>query len=165
MEKKCKLCKETKPLSEFYLTGNGSHGVRPRCKECTSKVERERYGSNAEFRWYKISKQAERLRNDPAHKAKHMLACRRWHLNKHYGMTLDRFDEILESQGGGCAICGKKPIKGDQGSRMVVDHCHDKKVIRGILCDLCNTALGKFHDDVEILGNAIKYLQSRKLTQ
>jgi hypothetical protein len=49
-----------------------------------------------------------------------------------------------------------------QKTRMVVDHCHSTNKVRGILCDLCNTALGKFHDDVNLLSNAIGYLNKGK---
>ena len=53
----------------------------------------------------------------------------------------------------GCEICG------DTESRPVVDHCHEKMVIRGILCDSCNMGLGKFYDNPASLQNAIKYLE------
>jgi hypothetical protein len=68
------------------------------------------------------------------------------------------FDAIVSSQGGGCAICSIKPEDGKPKTRMVVDHCHKTNKVRGILCDLCNTAIGKFHDDVSKLAKAIKYL-------
>ena len=43
-----------------------------------------------------------------------------------------------------------------------LDHCHETGEFRGFLCNSCNTGLGKFKDDPEILLNAIAYLQGHK---
>lgn len=160
--KKCTHCKKEKPFTEYYPVANGVSGVRPRCKECMKFLEQKKYGENAEFRWSKLSKQGIKLRTDPEHKAKHQESQRRWHLKKHYGLTQEMFDDMVLLQGGGCAICGTKQEDGNQKTRMVVDHCHQTKKVRGILCDLCNTAIGKFHDDVSKLENAIRYLKNER---
>lgn len=44
-------------------------------------------------------------------------------------------------------------------SKLVVDHCHDTGIVRGLLCHNCNRALGLFKDKIEVLKNAIKYLE------
>lgn len=50
--------------------------------------------------------------------------------------------ELLDAyQEGKCAICGKDCSK--SGSRLVMDHCHESGLIRGLLCDGCNTSEGK----------------------
>jgi hypothetical protein len=41
----------------------------------------------------------------------------------------------------------------------VVDHNHDTGEVRGILCHSCNTALGRFGDDVWLLQAALDYLK------
>jgi len=160
MEKKCSTCKIVKPLGDFYPIANGSKGVRPSCKECSTKKEREKYGSDAEFRWSKISKQAIKMQQDPEHKKHHRMMVRRWHLKNAYGLSLKDFDDLLQSQDGGCAICKTKEVYGETKTRMVVDHCHKTNKVRGILCDLCNTALGKFRDDTKLLEKAIAYLNT-----
>ena len=160
--KKCTHCKKEKPLSEYYPVANGVRGVRPKCKECTRILEKKKYGENDEFRWSKLSKQAIKLRTDPEHKARHQESQRRWHLKSNYGLTTEAFDAMVTSQGGGCAICGIKPETGVPKTRMVVDHCHKTNTVRGILCDLCNTAIGKFHDDVLKLESAIRYLKNER---
>lgn len=160
--KKCSTCKIEKPLSEFYPIANGVGGVRPRCKVCACAAEKKKYGERDEFRWSKLSKQAIKLRDDPEHKRNHMLAQRRWHLKKNYGITIEDFSAMLDAQGGGCAICGSKQDPAEPKTRMVVDHCHRTGKVRGILCDLCNTAIGKFKDDTSLLMSAINYIQKHE---
>ena len=61
-----------------------------------------------------------------------------------------------------CDICGKKEsaLSRSGGSkRLAGDHCHKTGKWRGDLCQRCNTALGLFGDDVEILKKAILYLE------
>jgi len=45
------------------------------------------------------------------------------------------------------------------GATWYVDHDHVTNKVRGLLCHHCNTALGKFKDDINIMKQAIKYLE------
>jgi hypothetical protein len=56
-----------------------------------------------------------------------------------------------------CAICKLEP---KPSRRLSIDHNHELKKIRGLLCDNCNHGLGKFFDSIELLSNAIKYLKA-----
>lgn len=40
--KQCKTCGEMKPLTEYHTYKQGADGLRPSCKECRSKLERDR---------------------------------------------------------------------------------------------------------------------------
>lgn len=80
-----------------------------------------------------------------------------------YCMTAADFEELLERQGGGCAICG------DTEARLDVDHDHTccsarvgscGKCIRGLLCNPCNRMLADARDSVERLQSAIQYLNN-----
>jgi hypothetical protein len=44
--------------------------------------------------------------------------------------------------------------------KIVVDHCHTTGAIRGLLCHNCNRALGLLKDDINVIKNAINYLES-----
>src|SRR5262252_2813555 len=70
-----------------------------------------------------------------------------YHLRKKYGLSRERYERMLKSQCGACAICGIKP----KGRRLAVDEDHETESIRGLLCLLCNLMLGYADDSVEIL--------------
>jgi len=83
-------------------------------------------------------------------------------LNETYGISMEDYDRILALQGGKCAIC--------KGTRKVYDVDHDhaaerdglptRMTVRGLLCRRCNKRLlPASKDDVQILANAIVYLQ------
>lgn len=84
-----------------------------------------------------------------------------------YGLSPTDYIDLLNSQGGVCAICKKSPGK----KRLVIDHDHHccpeksscRDCIRGLLCGFCNVALGFFKDDVSSLNNAVKYLENYQL--
>src|SRR5713226_6164342 len=60
-----------------------------------------------------------------------------WHLKTHYGIDANDYEELLKRQNGLCAICGRPRGK----YRLSVDHCHECKKIRGLLCHICNRGL------------------------
>lgn len=72
-------------------------------------------------------------------------------LKINYGLSYSEYLRILKSQDNLCAICGN-------GGKLVVDHCHSFKNVRGLLCNNCNFGLGHFKDNKDLLYKAIKYL-------
>lgn len=77
---------------------------------------------------------------------------------KKYGLTQAAFDAILESQGGGCAVCA---IPAAKGRRLCVDHNHMTGKVRGIICNNCNAALAQSGDNPERLLALANYLRLR----
>ena len=57
-----------------------------------------------------------------------------------------------------CPICGKRTIAG-VNSKVVLDHNHRTGAIRDWVCDSCNTGIGRFKDDIELMKKAIEYLE------
>ena len=84
-------------------------------------------------------------------------------LRKRYGIGVEQYKELLNKQEGNCAICGKHSssvfTKGKEGFELCVDHCHKTGKARGLLCENCNTGLGKLQDSREILWKALNYLE------
>ena len=72
-----------------------------------------------------------------------------------FGITLLHYEEMLQAQGGVCAICGKQ----QEGRSLSVDHCHETGRIRGLLCTRCNLGIGNLQDDPGVLRKAIEYLR------
>ena len=80
-------------------------------------------------------------------------------LKRNFGISLKQYAEILEKQNGVCAICGKLNLN---LNALHVDHDHETKNVRGLLCSKCNTALGLLHGDINIFNSAIKYIEGWK---
>lgn len=74
-----------------------------------------------------------------------------------YGLTFDEFSTMLDEQEGRCAICGVE-FEGEP----MVDHDHETRRVRGLLCKLCNNGLGMFRDNIGLLQTAIRYLRGMK---
>ncbi|MGW0930676.1 endonuclease VII domain-containing protein [Streptomyces sp. NPDC002644] len=73
-----------------------------------------------------------------------------------YGLGPGEYDQLFESQGGRCAICG-----GTRRQRLSVDHCHKTGTVRGLLCRMCNgRLLTAARDNPQTLRNAADYLES-----
>lgn len=120
-----------------------------RNKDRLNTERRERLLTDLEY--------AERVRASGRARPKPQIRSNR--LNTIYGITLAEYHVMYANQEGKCSICRKsKPDHGRTG--LVVDHCHNKGHIRGLLCSGCNNGLGRFKDDVVSLTNAIEYLKS-----
>lgn len=79
---------------------------------------------------------------------------RKYELSKRYGLGLDAYDALLQSQKGVCKICGGT----NKLNRLSVDHDHVTGRIRGLLCIKCNLGIGNFKDSKELLLKAVEYL-------
>lgn len=88
---------------------------------------------------------------------------RELHLLTTYGLSIDDYNAMLESQGGACAICRRKPeqVK-SKVSVLVVDHCHSSGKVRALLCYTCNYGLGQFADNPDLLKAATAYIEAHK---
>jgi DNA-binding transcriptional MerR regulator len=102
-------------------------------------------------------------------------AMRRTHIRRKYGVSLEQLEAILEKQNGACAICfvpwsqcspAKRPRSTESFLQFLcVDHDHYSHVVRGLLCNACNTGLGVFGEDIERIKRAISYLIRAKSDQ
>lgn len=90
-------------------------------------------------------------------------------LKKHYGITLEQYNAMLEAQGGVCAICRGVSDAVDHRTGKIrnlsVDHCHLKGHVRKLLCQYCNQGLGAFKDSPSLLRAAADYLEQREEAQ
>jgi len=75
-----------------------------------------------------------------------------------YGLSQEAYTSMLDAQGGVCAIC-KQPERAERFKFLAVDHDHRTNAIRGLLCHRCNAGLGNFYDTVELIREAVDYLE------
>lgn len=127
--KRCPTCSTVKAHAEFGPDRTHKDGLSSACRAC------RRQKANA---WY---------RKNPV-KAKNRNLAR-------YGITLEDYGSLLAKQHGCCAICHRPPT---DGKLLVVDHDHATGMVRGLLHNECNVALGLFQDNPTILIAAANYL-------
>ena len=132
----CSKCKQDKHPSEFYVSSNANY-----CKECMKKYQMRRYNG------------------DPVCHANNRMIARHRIKTKKFNITMQQRRKLLAKQKGCWPICAKK-----LSSSPATDHCHVTGVVRGILCGTCNRALGLFHEDIDSLKRAIRYLRKHRRT-
>lgn len=115
------------------------------------------------MRAYYLAHREERLEYSRRNRRAHPGHLRRNNL-KRYGITPYEYGKRLKAQDGKCSICRCKEslidYRTNKPQRLSVDHCHDTNKIRGLLCNKCNTGLGKFCHDPALLSQAINYLST-----
>ena len=81
----------------------------------------------------------------------------RWDQSETHYIRLSGADVIiLKAMASHCHICGEDfSLK----KRKVLDHDHVTLDIRGVLCDSCNTAIGKLKDSPDLLRKAAEYIE------
>ena len=146
-EKACRKCGTITPLEKLARGAKHTAGRRWLCKECVNASQRARYCPERN-RKYKQKYDAQ----DPLRK-------RRSVLKTLYGLTLEDFDTLLQKQNNRCAICNTT-TPGGRWQTFHIDHCHETKQIRGLLCTSCNNGLGRFKHDSALLQKAALYLKA-----
>lgn len=81
---------------------------------------------------------------------------RRSWLKANYGITVEKYQEMVVAQNNLCAIC-KRPE--EIGKNLAVDHSHVTNQLRALLCRKCNVVLGIFEEDILRFESAIEYLK------
>lgn len=125
VQKACNKCGTLKDLSEFHNVTRNKDGKHGSCKECQREYYRkqeQKRKETASDRWSSFKEK------NPTYR-------RSYDLRVWYGLTIEEYDNLLEFQGGGCAICGKPCAS---GKRLAVDHDHTTGEVRALLCMRCN---------------------------
>ncbi len=131
LQKICTKCKISKDIIDFYNDKRKLDGKHSWCKACVN------IGIKKNYDYRKV---------------------RARRLDQQYGISIDTLKEMVEVQGGKCAICQREFGIWQQGPQ--VDHCHRTGRVRGILCTNCNIGLGRFKDLPDILRRAADYLEN-----
>lgn len=127
----CADCLEVKPSAEFYVNYKTRIPTyRRACKVCWRK--RSLVQSRKE-----ISRRT----------------AKNWRLQNTYNINLDVYDKMYAEQDGKCFICG------EHKEVLFVDHNHATGKVRKLLCHNCNSILGLSYESIDILKEAIDYLE------
>lgn len=145
MKKFCGKCKIEKPLSEFCKDKHRKDGLDSTCKICRKNYRQLPEVKKNTLKYNRTIKRKESFRKKD--------------LKLKYGISLKDYDQMLEAQNGKCKICGTKK---NGNKRFFVDHDHESRKVRGLLCTKCNTLIGCADDNISILLNSIKYLKDFK---
>jgi hypothetical protein len=129
--KKCSACSEVKVLLMDFFEKHG------RCKDCEGGPEA------LARRQHRKSMSPSERRRDASYR-------------RLYGITLADYEAMMTAQEDRCAICGETP----PGRTLHVDHDHETKKVRGLLCYGCNSGIGHFRDRPDLLRGAIDYLSA-----
>lgn len=146
----CRGCEKQKSIEE------SSSGPKRRelgynyfCKSCHSKMNTE---------WAK-KHQEDRRDYHAQYRAKNPERIKILQLKarlKRFGLTVEKYMVMLESQEMACAIC-----KGTFGHLLCVDHDHRTGKIRGLLCHGCNLIVGNSKENPLTLERAAQYIKER----
>lgn len=179
--KKCTKCKEIKLVSEFTKRKTALDGLDCWCRKC-KRIKDAAYRKTEQYkisyekrkksgqelakthRYRKTEKGKKALRRGKEKRAKFWKTpegkrlAKEQHLQRQYGISLDRHYQLWVNQKGRCDLCGK-PVS---YKKVHTDHNHISNMLRGLTCHQCNCLLGfAFVDEfgVEILNKAIEYVQ------
>ena len=166
--KACSTCKKTDV--EFAKNKRMPDGLQNCCKPCQHSYRKLKIRDpitcpNCQAVYYSISKRnragycTKRCQEEAKYK-RDKVTMRKRSLQRMYGITLEQYNMMLLQQRFKCALCESED-PGGRG-RFHVDHCHDTGKVRALLCHYCNTALGSFRDDPELMEKAASYLRAHQ---
>lgn len=138
LNKTCRICLESKPLSSFGKDSAGKDHKRSYCKPCDQARAKKWKDSNKE----KIAEYNAHYKREYT-----------------YGLSKEDYLVLLETQDNKCAICNTD--QKELARKLVVDHCHTTKKVRGLLCSHCNVGIGMLKENENNLMAAIQYLKGR----
>ena len=122
-------------------------------KAVIAERRKARYWANPDAARGKVREQRAnrgeaRLETERRYRERNRERIREMSRDRDRGLEPGQYDEMFRAQGGVCAICGGGPESSAWG-KLAVDHCHKTGRIRALLCQPCNTTLGRLEKDAE----------------
>lgn len=161
------LCEEWQDFKSFI---NGV-GERPSNNHKLVRPDRTKLFGPTNFRWLKYVKRKDgetnnefQIRRRLEKELENPGTERGRQLEREFGITFQRYNDMLNAQNGLCKICNEKETtkhhKSGKVKSLAVDHCHKTGEVRGLLCQRCNRVLGKVRDNVDLLNKMKAYLNA-----
>ena len=139
--KRCPECKETKSINYFSKNRASKDGLGSHCLICSGLLSKQYLSKEEQKETYQRDKEK----------------VRETRLLSKFGITINDYKKILMSQAYKCAICGCS--EKDNGKKFAVDHSHETNQIRGLLCGVCNAAIGFLQESAKRSRSAANYLE------
>lgn len=118
--KQCRFCLEYKDKEDFSPQRVNKDGLKSYCKPCNN-LKNRLFKSSPKFKEYQ----------------------RKYQINWRHGISADFYNNKFKEQNGVCELCGKLNLRG-RDKFLHIDHNHITGKIRGLLCHICNTQLGRY---------------------
>jgi len=112
--------------------------TRGLCKTCAERERRKR----PEVKQQRLA--AAKEYSDRPEVRERQRAHARAYMRKRMGFSTELVDALSKLQAGRCAICLVQMSHGGGPTTESADHCHNSNAPRGLLCRICNTALGMY---------------------
>jgi len=143
-------------IKEYLKEYSLNYQKSPRYRKSLRKYYHSEKGRNTIKKYRKTDRYKE-LHKIWTNKPENKIKARNKRMLYLYGISLDDFNKLLNNNPR-CQICQKTwtDIK-----KPFADHNHKTKKFRGILCRNCNNILGHCYDNIDILKNAIRYLEEK----
>lgn len=148
----CPCCKTEKESSEYTKDSRRPDKLSTYCRSCNREKARKYYNPQTKRSYYLANKEMIAAKRKQYY-IDHPEKVRHHHLRTSYGLSPEKYEEMVCSQEQKCAICGNT----SEGESLHVDHNHHTGKIRGLLCRSCNTKLVAI-EDREFLQSALRYL-------
>ncbi len=148
----CRDCQQVKEVSSFSKAKGNKDGISNSCKSCRSAHNKAMRIKDPEKFKKRSADYYKKNRN------KVIARTRNYAILNKYGITSEQYDQMLQDQGGVCAVCQKDQSYRER-TNLYVDHYHQSGEIRGLLCQKCNTGIGMLGDDLDSLLKAVSYLE------
>ena len=179
----CSDCKKVKEYTCIYFHSRSGGKLRKQCKECINTKRKKARNSSRTQRQNSVKQGVKECIKCTQHlplsdfwknsfKCKYCttLQMKKWRKEnkaylkaynamKTYNISEKQYHNLMVIPN--CALCdtsfalltiNKEPRN--------IDHCHTSGKVRGVLCSRCNTGLGKFNDNIDLIKNALKYLKN-----
>ena len=163
--KTCTKCGTAKDLATgFYRNKRSRDGYLTVCRACVCAERREYVNINraevyAKSRAYQEANKERIQAMNRAYHKKHNARLRALKRELETGFSPELFDKTIIAQAGKCGICGVD-LQNIRPQHVHADHCHATKQPRGVLCQVCNTALGRLGDSAESIRKVLFYLEN-----
>lgn len=164
--KKCTKCGRIKDETEFYPRKSikGRKRIMSVCKVCHNARNRRKYRRNPQE--YKARSRRWKIDFKNRDPIGYERCIRNEQLKRNFDITLEQYKAMAVAQNNRCAICGKLETSTykntDKIIHLAVDHNHETKKVRALLCGNCNQAIGLMRNNPERLEKAAAYLRYHK---